>query len=107
MDSEKIYEKFVLDDSIYESFLTKKFKNRAGWLPEDPSKFKAFIPGTIREIFVKEGDNVKKEQKLLVLEAMKMKNVIYSKISGKVSKIHIKSDQTVMKNQLLIEFVQD
>src|SRR3989339_1969000 len=42
------------------------------------------LPGVILEVVVKEGDSVKKGQKLLILEAMKMENVIESSADGKI-----------------------
>ena len=95
--------KLILDDSVYSTRFTKKFEKRQPYQPVNKNEVRAFIPGIIREIFVKSGDNVKKGDKLLVLEAMKMKNRIFSPINGKVKKVYIKSDQKVAKNDLLIE----
>lgn len=65
---------------------------------------KAPMPGLIFELSVKEGDQVKKGDKVLILEAMKMENVIKAAGDGIVKKIHINKGQAVEKNQLLIEF---
>lgn len=65
---------------------------------------KAPMPGLIFELVVKEGDEVKKGDKVLILEAMKMENVIKAAGDGIVKKIHILKGQAVEKNQLLIEF---
>ena len=65
---------------------------------------KAPMPGLIFELTVKEGDEVKKGDKILILEAMKMENVIKAAGDGIVKKIHITKGQAVEKNQLLIEF---
>lgn len=95
--------KLIIDDSAYSTRLTKKFERRKTYEGEKSNEVRAFIPGTIREIYVKPGDIVKKGDKLLVLEAMKMKNRIFSPINGKVKKVHIKSEQRVAKNDMLIE----
>lgn len=61
------------------------------------------ISGQITEIFVKEGDFVKKEKCLLILSAMKMENEILAEKEGKIKKIFVKKDQTVKKGEKLIE----
>ncbi len=43
------------------------------------------FPGLIKKFLVKEGDTVKKDQAILVLEAMKMDNDITAPCDGKVS----------------------
>lgn len=65
---------------------------------------KAPMPGSILDVIVSEGDEVSEGDKLLVLEAMKMENVIKSPGEGKVSKIHISQKENVEKNQVLISF---
>lgn len=95
--------KLIIDDSSYSTRFTKKFESRKVYEGEKNNEVRAFIPGTIREIYVKQGDLVKKGDKLLVLEAMKMKNRIFSPINGKVKKIYVKSEQRVAKKDMLIE----
>ncbi|WP_420577342.1 acetyl-CoA carboxylase biotin carboxyl carrier protein subunit [Ekhidna sp.] len=68
------------------------------------SDIKAPMPGSILGISVSEGDEVNEGDPLLVLEAMKMENVIKSPGEGKVSKIHIAEKENVEKNQVLISF---
>lgn len=64
---------------------------------------KSFMPGTIKDIFVKEGEEVKKGDKLLVLDAMKMDNEICSPVHGTVSRICVKSNTHVAKDVILVE----
>ncbi len=66
-------------------------------------KIKAPIPGKIIQVLVKEGDEVNKDQELLILEAMKMRNRIFSPSKGKISKIFIKNEENVAQDQILIE----
>ncbi|ANF21782.1 pyruvate/oxaloacetate carboxyltransferase [Thermococcus piezophilus] len=61
------------------------------------------MPGKIIRILVKEGDEVKTGQGLLILEAMKMENEIPSPKDGVVKKILVKEGQTVDTGQALIE----
>lgn len=64
---------------------------------------KAPMPGLILDVMVKEGDEVKEGDYLLVLEAMKMENTLSAPRDGVVKAISVKKGQGVDKNQLLIE----
>ena len=68
------------------------------------STLKAPMPGLVVDWFVKEGDHIQTGDKLLILEAMKMENVIKSAGEGVIKKIHASKGQAVKKNQLLIDF---
>lgn len=68
------------------------------------SELKAPMPGLVVEVSVTEGMEVKKGDKLLVLEAMKMENILKSPADVTVKKIHITKGQTVEKNEILIQF---
>jgi biotin carboxyl carrier protein len=65
---------------------------------------KAPMPGLVLNILVKEGITVTKGESLLVLEAMKMENMIKSPADGTVKKISITKGDKVEKNDILIEF---
>ncbi|MDR1973675.1 MAG: biotin/lipoyl-binding protein [Bacteroidales bacterium] len=66
------------------------------------NEIRAFIPGTILNVFVKVGDTVRKGDKLLVLDAMKMDNELVAPMDGTVKEVPIKKGQTVVKNELLV-----
>ncbi len=65
---------------------------------------KAPMPGLIVSIQVQVGDIIKKGDSLLILEAMKMENVLKATGEGKIKNIKVNSRQNVEKNQVLIEF---
>ncbi|MGK7392156.1 MAG: acetyl-CoA carboxylase biotin carboxyl carrier protein subunit [Candidatus Cyclobacteriaceae bacterium M2_1C_046] len=65
---------------------------------------KAPMPGLIVDIKVKEGDVVEKGDMLLILEAMKMENVIKSPGEGTVKSVNVKKGDGVEKNQVMIQF---
>jgi len=65
---------------------------------------KAPMPGLIVDVKVEVGDSVKKGDIILILEAMKMENVLKSVGDGKVKAIKVSLKQNVEKNQVLIEF---
>lgn len=62
----------------------------------------AIIPGTITNIQVKEGDIVEKDQTLLYLEAMKMRNEIRAPIHGRIDTLNVRINQKVAKDYLLL-----
>jgi len=68
------------------------------------SDLKAPMPGLVIDVLMKEGDDIKKGDKLVVLEAMKMENILKSPVDGKIKSISILKGQAVDKNQLLISF---
>ena len=65
---------------------------------------KAPMPGLVLSINVAEGDEVKKGDSVLILEAMKMENVLKSPTDGKVKAVKVNQGQNVEKNQLMIVF---
>ncbi len=65
-------------------------------------EIKAPMPGLVLKILVNEGDLIKKGDNLLVLEAMKMENMIKSPSDAVIGKISIKPGNKVEKNQILI-----
>ena len=67
-------------------------------------EIKAPMPGLVLDILVNEGDEVTQNMPLLILEAMKMENVIKSPNDGKVKSIQVKKGISVVKNQVLISF---
>lgn len=68
------------------------------------SEVKAPMPGMVLNILVHEGEEVEKDKPLLILEAMKMENVIKSAASGKVKKVKAVKGVAVEKGEVLIEF---
>lgn len=66
---------------------------------------KAPMPGLVLNISVVEGQEIKRGDNLLILEAMKMENMLKSVTEGVVKKIYVSKGDKVEKNQVLIEFV--
>lgn len=64
---------------------------------------KAPMPGLVLSVAVEPGDTVKEGDTLLILEAMKMENVIKSSGEGVVKSIPIEKGKAVDKGDLLIE----
>ena len=66
------------------------------------SGVKSPLPGVILDIKVKEGDEVKKGQTLIILEAMKMENSINADKDGKVTAINVSKGESVLEGTDLV-----
>lgn len=62
------------------------------------------MPGKVLQVLVKPGDEVQEGMPLLVLEAMKMENMIKALSQGKVSEVPVDEGQAVEKGTLLVAF---
>jgi len=71
--------------------------------PEDKLRIKAPMPGKVIQISVAEGDEVRKNQTLAIVEAMKMENEIKSAIEAVVKKIHVAAGDLVDAERPLME----
>ena len=67
-------------------------------------QLKAPMPGKVLEIKVSVGQEVKQGEPLLILEAMKMENVLKASHDVTVAEINIKQGDTVDKGQILLVF---
>lgn len=106
MDDTNDYQILVVQGAEYKTKFTRKFINRKFWENPNLNHIYSFIPGTIIDIFVKTGEKVHAGQTLLMLEAMKMHNQVRMPFDGEIVKIHVKKDQVIPKNQILLEIRQ-
>jgi biotin carboxyl carrier protein len=65
---------------------------------------KAPMPGLVLKVLVEESQIVEKDTPLMILEAMKMENVIKSPVSGKIAIIKATQGRAVEKNEVLLSF---
>ncbi len=65
----------------------------------------AGTPGTITKILVSEGDVVRSEQDLCVVEVMKMETFVKSTAAGKVSRVLVRTGDSIVTGQKLFEVV--
>jgi len=70
--------------------------------PSVPGEVGASIPGRIAKLLVKQGQAVKKNQTLFVLEAMKMETEVASPADGIVKALFAKEGQMVASNELVV-----
>lgn len=104
MENEKQeYVYFAVTARKYITLLTKKYQNRKPWVNPSAFDIQSIIPGTILEIFVKEGDIVTEGAPLLILEAMKMQNRIEMPFTARIKKINVEVGLRIPKDSLMIE----
>jgi len=73
--------------------------------PPDLSKFLLSpMPGLLREICAKEGQEVKAGEKLAIIEAMKMENILKAEQDCKIKKIAANIGESLSVDQVIIEF---
>ncbi|HOK61727.1 MAG: acetyl-CoA carboxylase biotin carboxyl carrier protein subunit [Tenuifilum sp.] len=68
----------------------------------DDKNVTAFIPGTIIDVKVKKGQEVKQGDVLVILDAMKMHNRLIAPSAGKVKEVKVKPGDRVSKGALLV-----
>lgn len=61
------------------------------------------LPGNIMQVYVRESDEIRKGEKLVMYEAMKMENTIYAEKDGVVSRIKVKPGDTILEGDVLME----
>ena len=103
-DKNKVnYSTFELDGVKYKTILPERYKTRKRYEPVNPKLVRAFIPGTIKKVFVRKGRKIREGDNLLLLEAMKMQTYVQAHTDGKVKQINIKKGQMVSKGFVMIE----
>ncbi|MBI3250063.1 MAG: biotin/lipoyl-binding protein [Deltaproteobacteria bacterium] len=69
---------------------------------EGGKEIRSFMPGKVVEVLVAVGDDIAKDQGVLIIEAMKMENEVRATASGKVKEIRVSPNQTVESGELLV-----
>ncbi|XP_019856559.1 PREDICTED: propionyl-CoA carboxylase alpha chain, mitochondrial-like [Amphimedon queenslandica] len=64
---------------------------------------KAPMPGIVKSIVCKEGDEVEKGVAIVTLEAMKMQNPLFAPLTGKVKTIYVKEGDSIAEDDLILE----
>ncbi len=103
MSEHKQFSRIALENGIFETHVTRKFKLRKPYERQDPGTIKAVIPGTVTEIVTKVGETVKQGDTLMIVEAMKMLNRIIAPMDGIVNAIYVSAGEKVTKGLVLIE----
>lgn len=61
------------------------------------------MPGKVVKVLVEEGDIVKEGETVIIISAMKMESEYKAPMDGVISRVHVKNDDTIEGNQVLIE----
>ena len=77
---------------------------QSGKLTLGQQKIISPMPGLIQKIQCSEGQSIKKGEALVVLNAMKMENIIKAPENGEVIKVFVKEGEQVEKGKVLIQF---
>lgn len=100
----------IMINGVWHSFtvetpISLKRKKRLEKQGESSSRvsIEAPMPGKIIDILVEEGSDVKEGEPILILEAMKMQNEISSHVTGIVQSVSVKKNDSVMKDDVLID----
>ena len=70
--------------------------------PDDPMQVGASIPGAVSKVVVKKGDEVKENDVLLIIEAMKMETSVVARADGVVGEVKVEAGDSVVAGQLLM-----
>jgi propionyl-CoA carboxylase alpha chain len=62
------------------------------------------MPGLLKTVAVKEGQEVKVGEELAVVEAMKMENILRAERDGVVAKLHAAGGDSLAVDQKILEF---
>ncbi len=103
MNNEKDTGILNINSILYKTRLSKKFLRRKPYKPADPRIILSFIPGTVLEILVKEGQVVSPGDSLIILDAMKMQNKLKSVTGGRIKSIRVRKGDKVSKGSVLLE----
>lgn len=99
-----------INKNVYEVCLKDKFDllvEKLGFsnmTVQKVNNIKAPMPGLVLDVLVQVGDVVAKGDSVLILEAMKMENVIKAEGDAIVKSIEITKGTPVERNQILVEF---
>jgi biotin carboxyl carrier protein len=102
MEKNKKLEFLNIDTSLYQTRINEKFLNRKPYQPADPKIILSFIPGTVLDILVKQGQKVLKGENLMILDAMKMQNKLKCPMDGIVKSVAVVKGEKVAKGTVLL-----
>ncbi len=92
------------NDCQYVTLPNHKFPPKKGWKKRNLNEIRSVIPGSVTELFVKEGGMVKKGTPLLKYEAMKMENIVCAPADGRISKVCVEVGASFPKGILMISW---
>jgi biotin carboxyl carrier protein len=99
---EKKIQHLVIDDTGYETEIPEGYIRKLKKETTGKKEIRAIIPGVISDVKVKKGQMVKEGNVVIILEAMKMLNLIEAETDGRVGEILVSAGDRVAKGQLIL-----
>ncbi|MCX6236931.1 MAG: acetyl-CoA carboxylase biotin carboxyl carrier protein subunit [Bacteroidia bacterium] len=96
------YQVFVVNSVRYLTLTTTKFDKRKKWQKADPKEIRSIIPGSVIEIFVSPGQELKEGEVLLTLDAMKMYTKVEMPFDGVIKSINVIKGDRIPKDTVMI-----
>ncbi len=103
MNNEENFGILNINSTLYKTRLSRKFAGRKPYKPANPKVIPSFIPGTVLDILVTEGQVISAGDDLMILDAMKMQNKLRAASDGVIKKIFVAKGDKVSKGSILIE----
>jgi biotin carboxyl carrier protein len=95
-----VWYSFTIETPI--SYKRRRFLSRIIF-SSNIEKIIAPMPGKILNVLVEENANIQQGEAVVILEAMKMQNEILSHVAGRVKKINVRQNDSVMKDDIMFE----
>ncbi len=96
-------EKFVFVDGNVFRVRPVELTGRKKTKKKEEGDLKSPISGKVVKVNVKNGENVKKDDVLMVIEAMKMEYLIRAPFDGKVKKVNFKENDQIEIGQITVD----
>lgn len=103
MSEEVVFDYLVVQGARYKTTLTKKYRGRKSWTTPNQNQLYSFMPGTIIDVLVKPGQKMKKNDTILILEAMKMHNRVLMPFDGEIVMVNVSPTDIIPRNFLMVE----
>jgi glutaconyl-CoA/methylmalonyl-CoA decarboxylase subunit gamma len=100
---ENIKKYLVIDDTGYETEIPEGYIRKVKKESAGKKEIRAIIPGVISDVKVKKGQMLKEGHVVVILEAMKMQNLVETETDGRVAEILVSAGDRVAKGQLIIK----
>ena len=91
-----------IDHTFYKTRISRKFQERKPYQKVDPQMIVSAIPGSVVNIPVKTGQEVRKGDDLVILDSMKMQNRMKCMKNGRIKEIFVKEGDKVAKGTILM-----
>jgi len=92
-----------IDSTLYKTRISRKFHERKPYRKVDPQMIVSAIPGSVVNIPVITGQEVRQGDDLVILDSMKMQNRVKCLKSGRIKEIFVNEGDKVAKGTILME----